>query len=361
MGAGKIDFDSYNEDMLKSYINDIKKRFGKRLLIPAHYYVSSDVFQFADVSGDSYKLAVDATRCDAEWVVFCGVRFMAEGVDILSPDKKVLIPDLSAGCPMADMADIESGRKALAEAEKYTGEKPVPVVYMNSYADSKSLCGEYGGAVCTSSNAEKILKYYLDKGKRVFFFPDANLGTNISNALRLKENETALIRNDLSIDFNGNPEDVKVFLWDGFCHVHQEFLKNDIADFRKNHPSGKIIVHPEVDPSVEKLADMHGSTQKIYNVVKESPSGSVWGIATEAKFVERLAEEFREMTIVPIRTSFCGNMSKITMKNLAESLNSVELYEEGKGELLYPVSVKDEFRGNALKALDQMIKIVEEQ
>ncbi len=361
MGAGKTDFDSYNENMLKDYIMDFKERYGKRLLIPAHYYVSSDVFQFADVSGDSYKLAVDATRSDAEWVVFCGVRFMAEGVDILSPGKKVLIPDLSAGCPMADMADIDSGRKALSEAEKHTGEKPVPVVYMNSYADSKSLCGEYGGAVCTSSNAQKILKYYLDRGKRVFFFPDANLGTNISNALKLADNETALIKSDLSIDFSGKPEDVKVFLWDGFCHVHQEFLMNDIADFRKKYPEGKIIVHPEVDPSVEKLADMHGSTQKIYNVVTESPSGSVWGIATEAKFVERIAQEFSDRTIVPIRTSYCGNMSKITMKNLAESLNSIDLYEEGKGELLYKVSVRDEYRNNALKALDKMIKIVEEK
>ena len=361
MAAEKINFDNYDDDMLKSYINDFKKRYGDRLLIPAHYYVSSDVFQFADTSGDSYKLAVDATRSDAEWAVFCGVRFMAEGVDILSPDKKVLIPDLDAGCPMADMADIDSGRKALKAAEKYTGEIPVPVVYMNSYADSKSLCGEHGGSVCTSSNAEKILKFYLDKGKRVFFFPDANLGKNISNALKLKDEETALIKSDLSIEFNGEPSKVKVFLWDGFCHVHQDFLKKDITDFRNNYPEGKIIVHPEVDPAVEALADMHGSTQKIYNVVKDSPAGSVWGIATEAKFVKRISEEFPEKTIVPLRVSYCGNMSKINMKNLAESLNSIELYEEGSGSLKYSVNVKDEYRHNALKALDQMIKIVEEQ
>lgn len=361
MAAGEINFDSYDEDMLKSYIIDSKKRFGKRLLIPAHYYVSSDVFQFADITGDSYKLAVEASRSDAEWVVFCGVRFMAEGVDILAPDIKVVIPDLDAGCPMADMADIESGRKALAEIEKYTGEMAVPVVYMNSYADSKSLCGEYDGTVCTSSNAEKIVKYYLDKGKRVFFFPDANLGKNTSNALNLKDNETALIKNDLSIEFNGKSEDVKVFLWDGFCHVHQNFLQNDIAEFRGKYPEGQIIVHPEVDPAVDKFADMHGSTQKIYNVIKDSPAGSVWGVGTEVKFVERIAEEFTDKTVMPIRTSVCPNMSKINMKNLAESLNSIELYEAGEGELLYGVSVDEEFRRNALKALDQMIKIVEEK
>ena len=361
MTAGKIDFSSYDDDMLKNYISDFKKRYGKRLLIPAHYYVSSDVFQFADITGDSYKLAVDATKSDAEWVVFCGVRFMAEGVDILCPDKKVIIPDLTAGCPMADMADIESGRKALSEAEKHTGKRPVPVVYMNSYADSKSLCGENGGTVCTSSNAEKIVKYYLDKGESVFFFPDANLGKNTANALNLADNETALIKNDFTIEFKGNPDEVRVFLWDGFCHVHRNFQQLDISSFRQKYPEGKIIVHPEVDPQVDRLADMHGSTQKIYNLIKDSPDGSVWGVGTEVKFVERVAEEFSGKTVVPVRTSVCGDMSKINLKNLAASLNSIELFEAGEGELLYPVSVKDEYRENALKALDQMIRIVEEK
>lgn len=361
MTAGKIDFKSYNEGKLVSYINDFKKRYGKRLVIPAHYYVSSDVFQFADITGDSYKLAVEVSRSDAEWVVFCGVRFMAEGVNVLSPDKKVLIPDLSAGCPMADMADIESGRRVLAEVEKLSGKRPVPVVYMNSYADSKSLCGENGGAVCTSSNAEKIVKYYLDKGESVFFFPDANLGKNTSNELKLKDNETALVKKDLSFEFKGRPEDVKVYLWDGFCHVHRNFLQMDIAGFREKYPEGTIIVHPEVDPPVDNSADMHGSTQKIYNVIKDAPAGSVWGVGTEVKFVERLAEEFSDKTVIPVRTSICGDMSKINMRNLAASLNSIELYEAGEGELLYPVTVEDEYRDNALKALDRMIKIVEEQ
>ena len=359
MAAVKINFNSYDENSLKNYISDFKKKQGNRLLIPAHYYVSSDVFQFADITGDSYKLAVDATKSDAEWVVFCGVRFMAEGVDILCPEKKVIIPDLTAGCPMADMADIKSGRKALDEAEKHTGKRPVPVVYMNSYADSKSLCGENGGSVCTSSNAEKIVRYYLDKGESVFFFPDANLGKNTADDLGLGENETALIKNDFSIEFSGSPEDVKVFFWDGFCHVHKNFKQLDMLAFKEKYPAGTIIVHPEVSPEVNSLADMHGSTQKIYNVIKDSPAGSVWGVGTEVKFVSRIAEEFSDKTVIPVRTSVCGNMSKINLKNLAASLNSIEMYEAGEGELLYPVSVKDEYRDNALKALDRMISIVE--
>ena len=361
MTTGKIDFENYDDKSLENYIIDFKKRYGKRLLIPAHYYVSSDVFRFSDISGDSYKLAVEASRTDAEWIVFCGVRFMAEGVNILSPEKKVLIPDFNAGCPMADMADIESGEKALSVIKDYTGEDAVPVVYMNSYADSKSLCGDNGGSVCTSSNAGKILKYYLDKGRRVFFFPDANLGKNISNSLGLDDKETALIKNDLSVEFSGDPGDVKVFLWDGFCHVHQNFIGHDIAEFRNKYPGGKIIVHPEVDPGVAAEADMHGSTQKIFNVVKESPKGSVWGIGTEYKFVERLAEEFGDKTIIPLRRSFCGNMSKINIKNLAVSLNSIELFESGTGELVYDVEVSEKYRNNARKALDKMINIVEEK
>ncbi len=361
MTAEKIDLSVMNNEELIDYIISIKKKYGKKLLIPAHHYVSSDLFRFADTTGDSYKLALDATKSEAEWVVFCGVSFMAEGVDILCPGKKVLIPDLDAGCPMADMTDIVSGRKALSEIEKFSGKKAVPVVYMNSHADAKSLCGEFGGTVCTSSNAEKIVRYYMERGKSVFFFPDANLGTNTANEIKLGDNETALVRQDFKIEFKGDPGAVKMFLWDGFCPVHRNFKQLDIPAFKNKYPEGRVIVHPEVDPDVDISADIHGSTQKIYNLIKDSPTVSVWGVGTELKFVERIAKEFGDKTIIPLRGSVCTDMSKINIRNLAASLNSIELYKAGKGELKYLVSVKGEYRQNALKALDQMIRIVEEQ
>lgn len=359
--AGSV-FKNCSEDELREYIRDFKERNKGRVIIPVHHYVPSSVVEFADFTGDSYKLAVEASATDAEWIVFCGVSFMAEGVEILrSGNQKVLNPEPDAGCPMADMIDRELGLKAIEKIREFSGVVPAPVVYMNSYADSKSLCGEYSGSVCTSSNAEKVMKYFLAQGKNVFFFPDMNLGRNTARSTGLKESEIALVTRDFRIRHESSPEKIKLFLWEGMCPVHHRFKSSAIDSFRKKYPEGKIIAHPEVKPDVAQKADMLGSTQKIFDVIGSAPEGSVWGVGTEAVFVERLAEMFSGKTIVPVEVSRCVNMSKNSLLTLAESLASIEEHEATGGELKYQVSVPDEFKENAKKALSKMISIVEEK
>ncbi|MDX9800412.1 MAG: quinolinate synthase [Spirochaetia bacterium] len=358
MDTAELKFKNYKNDDFKKYISDFKKRYKNRLIIPAHHYVPSTIIEFADLTGDSYKLAVEAAGSPAEWIVFCGVSFMAEGVEILTGEKqKVLVPDLDAGCPMADMIDRESGLKALDHIKLFSGAAPVPVVYMNSHVDSKSFCGEFDGAVCTSSNAQKIMNYYLSRGEKLFFIPDFNLGTNIARKTGLGDDEIALVKRDFTIEHKSQPEKIKLYLWDGMCPVHHKFTINDVNNFRHKYPEGKIIVHPEVKPEVASLADIQGSTQKIYDIISTSPAGSVWGVGTELTFVERLAETFKEMSIVSLNKNTCHDMSKNNISNLAESLYSIEMFENGKGELKYPVTVSEDYRENAKKALDKMIMI----
>ncbi len=355
-------FGEQTEEDVKKYITDFRKRYKGRVVIPAHHYVPADVIEFADFTGDSYKLAVEAASTDAQWIVFCGVFFMAEGVDTLvSGNRKVIIPDTSAGCPMADMIDRQLGLKALSVIKDFSGEMPAPVIYMNSYADAKSLCGEHDGAVCTSSNAEKIMNHYLSKGKKLFFFPDRNLGINTAKAAGLADEEIALVARDFTIKHNSSPDRLKVFLWDGMCPVHHKFKVDDVKGFRKKYPEGTVIVHPEVRPEIASLADIQGSTQKIYNLVSKSPSGSVWGIGTEHTFVKRLSGLFSDRTIIPLAVNTCTDMNKINLYNLAESLYSIEEFEKGRGDLKYLVKVPDVYKENARKALDRMISIVEEK
>ncbi|MCP5515177.1 MAG: quinolinate synthase [Spirochaetales bacterium] len=358
METAELKFKNYKNDDYKKYISDFKKRYKNRLIIPAHHYVPASIIEFADLTGDSYKLAVEAAGTSAEWIVFCGVSFMAEGVEILTGEnQKIVVPDLDAGCPMADMIDRNAGLKALESIKSFSGSTPVPVVYMNSHVDSKSFCGESGGSVCTSSNAQKIMNYFLSRGEKLFFIPDYNLGVNTARKAGLKEDEIALVKRDFKIEHNSSPEKIKLYLWDGMCPVHHKFSVSDIDSFRQKYPDGTIIVHPEVKPEVASIADMQGSTQKIYDVVSSSPAGSVWGVGTELTFVERLSETFKDRKIIPLNKNTCMNMNKNNLANLSESLYSIEEFEKGRGKLKFPVSVPESYRANAKKALDKMINI----
>lgn len=350
-----------NKTDLIDFIKESKNKLRDKIIIPVHHYQSSDIVQFADIIGDSYKLSVESGKSNASFIVFCGVMFMAEGASILAKNnQKILIPNPHAGCPLADMADLMMVKKALEKLKKEVKNDIIPVVYINSYADLKSFCGKNNGSVCTSSNAEKIINYYLKQGKSVMFFPDYYLGINTANKMNINDKEIAKLKKNLHIETTGNIHDAKIILWDGFCPIHQNFSAGDISNLRKNYPNIKIIVHPECKEEVVKESDLSGSTEKIYQTIKNSEKGSIWGIGTETTFVERIANENKDKTILPLKTSVCKNMSMITLQNLAISLESIsDFLKNKKNSLKYEVRVNDEYREYSKIALQKMIEIVE--
>ena len=338
----------------------IKHRLGSRVVIPAHHYELDEVVELADFLGDSYKLAVDCSRTQAEYIVFGGVSFMAEGAALLAgPDQKVLIPDPKAGCPMAQMITAPRAKAVHDHLSACCDRQIIPIVYMNSHADMKAFCGAHDGTVCTSSNASKIVKRFLDEDKSVFFSPDFNLGINTANDLGIPRDEVVTVRRDGTLE-GADPSSARMFLWDGFCHVHKTFTLDDISRLRAKHPDIRIIVHPECEEAVVTASDYAGSTAMIYNTVRDAAPGTTWGIGTEYRFVARMAATFSDKTIIPLRESICHDMSRITLNKLTISLNSIEKFIKDEGPLIHPVTVSGELKKDARTALQRMIDIVEE-
>ena len=350
-----------SNDELISYIKEIKNKLGDKLFIPVHHYQAETIVRLGDTVGDSYKLAVESSKTNADFIVFCGVRFMAEGASILAKNgQKILLPDITAGCPMAEMADMEQVKEVYGLLEEECGSDIAIVLYINSYADLKSFCGGNNGSICTSSNAEKVIKYFLSQGKKIFFLPDYYLGANTCLKMGIDEKHIAKVNKNLTVDAKCDLKEVKILLWNGFCPIHQRFNVHEIDFLRTKYPGIKIIVHPESPEDVVQSSDFSGSTEKIYNTVKDSPEGSIWGIGTETTFVERLANENRNKTVLPLSASPCRNMMKTTLLKLAISLKSVDDYiRTGKNKLIHEISVNAEFKENAKKALKKMIEIVE--
>jgi len=353
-------FSDLSKEELYSLIQKMKLDLKDKIIIPVHHYQSPEIVQFADIIGDSYKLAVNCSRSDKEFIIFCGVLFMAEGASILAKDnQKILIPEPTAGCPMAEMADLELVKKAFNKIENTTGKKAAVILYINSYADIKSFCGQNNGSVCTSSNAPKIIEHFLKQDKVIFFLPDYYLGKNTAQSMDINDREIVKVKKDLSFEKDKDNKNAKIFLWDGFCPVHQRFTVSDIKNLREKYNNIQIIVHPESPEDVVKKSDFSGSTEKIYRIVTDSKPGAVWGIGTETTFVERLALENKDKTIIPLRESKCKNMTKNTPFHLAESLSSVIDFLNDNGKLKYEVMAKEEYIENAKKALNKMIEIVE--
>lgn len=354
----KLQTDS--EEVLKKYILEAKENLRGRMVIPAHHYMKSEIADIADFTGDSYKLALDVSRSDAEFIVFCGVSFMAEGAAILAKEgQHVLMPEKSAGCPMADMITGETARKAMSLINENSSSPAVPVVYMNSYIDSKSFCGEYDGSVCTSSNASKIVKSYLDMDRPVFFFPDYHLGNNAAFELGIEGRHIIKVNQDLTFEEGKNIKEGKIFLWDGFCPIHAAFKVHDVQEMREKYPDAKIIVHPECSREVVSLSDLSGSTSQIYEAVVNSAAGSHWVIGTELNFVKRMARDNPDKTIVPLRESLCENMSRVTLLNTAMAIESVDSFIAGKGGMENKIVVDPSLKEKAKLSLEKMISIVE--
>ncbi len=348
-------------------IERIRKKLGKKLLMLGHHYQRSEVLAHCDLTGDSFQLsAAAARRSDCESIVFCGVHFMAETADILAngPEQRaarngrfvdVVLPDLAAGCSMADMASIAQVEECWRElAELIDVNEITPITYVNSSAALKAFCGRNGGYACTSSNARAVLQRALSEKPRVLFFPDQHLGRNTALAMGIAENRMPVWNPD---NFRGGilAEEIKkstIILWNGFCCVHQRFLPEHVRWIRETYPGIRIIVHPECPRNIVELADLSGSTSKIIQEVENSPPGSQWAIGTEWKLVERLIARFPDKTICNLAASpsVCQTMDLINLENVARALEGIE-----SGQPRNVIRVEPDIAENARICLERML------
>jgi quinolinate synthase len=339
-----------------------RAKLGTRCVVLGHHYQREDVIQFADVRGDSFKLAQwAAERPEAEYIVFCGVHFMAEATDILSaPHQKVLLPNLAAGCSMSDMADPDDVYNAWAELEELgIAQDTMPITYMNSAAALKAFVGEHGGAVCTSSNAKKVLEWAFARKKRVLFFPDQHLGRNTGAAMGVPLEQMVLWGWARPYGSMGGRtlqalQDSRIILWAGHCSVHQRFTPLQIAEARAKYPDVTVVVHPECRMETVQAADLNGSTEFIAKTVANAPAGSVIAIGTEINLVSRLAKENPDKTVFCLDPVVCpcSTMYRVHPAYVAWAIESLV-----EGRVQNQIVVPGAIAANAKLALDRMLAI----
>jgi quinolinate synthase len=339
-----------------------RKALGDRAFILGHHYQRDEVIQFADVTGDSFKLAREAAaRPDAQYVVFCGVHFMAESADILTkPEQQVVLPDLAAGCSMADMATFNQVEECWDALEDLgIADEVIPVTYMNSSADIKAFTGRHGGTVCTSSNAGRALKWALSKGSKVLFLPDQHLGRNTAVLeLGMQLGDCVVWDPHAPGETGGlTPEqlrDATMILWRGHCSVHGRFSPACVTEVRERVPGVRVIVHPECQHEVVLAADEVGSTEKIISTIERAPSGSAWAVGTELNLVQRLAAANPDKTVVFLDKTvcYCSTMNRIDLPHLVWALESLVA-----GPVPNQITVDDQTAAQARTALEQMLAL----
>jgi len=332
----------------------IKQDLGNELLILTHHYQRKDIVDLGHHRGDSYALALRAARDEkAKFIIFCGVRFMADAAAILAKDNQVVqIPDPGAGCWMADMAPEEMAEKAWAEAIKITGKNSLtPMAYINSHAGVKALCGRHGGIVCTSSNAQKAFQWAFKQKKKIFFIPDEHLGRNTALAMDIPRDQILVWDPEKPLGGNSEPalKRAKVYLWKGNCMVHTQFTAEQILSMRKKFPRAQVVVHPECTNEVVRLADAWGSTSFIARYVAEAPTDSTIIVGTEINLIKRLAAEHPDKKILPLSDAFCPNMHKINLKNLLHCLENI-----GKANI---ITMDAAIKKDAFIALSKMLDL----
>jgi quinolinate synthase len=336
-----------------------RAKLGRRVVILGHHYQRDEVIKFADYTGDSYKLSQQVSKHpEAEFIIFCGVHFMAESADVLSADhQQVILPDLAAGCSMADMVDAEQLEMCWSDLEQMGVESVVPVTYINSAAAVKAFCGERGGVVCTSSNAAATLTWAWERGERILFMPDQHLGRNTAYKMGVPLDDMVVW--DPNEIWGGlDPEAVKrarIILWKGHCSVHTRFTVRQIETLRAKHPSLRVIVHPEVPWEVAQAADDSGSTEYIINQVKNSPPGSMWAVGTEIHLVNRLASEVQpERTVLSLDQfgCLCSTMFRVSPNHLLWVLEGLV-----DGQVHNRIVVPAEQKRWTKVALDRMLSI----
>ena len=358
------DYKTATNEELHSRIRAAKETLGDKVVILGHFYQRDEIVQHADYLGDSFQLAVAAkNRPEAEAIVFCGVHFMAETADILSNDnQQVILPNLAAGCSMADMADIDSVTQCWEQLEELYGTEPdehgrvpvIPVTYMNSSAALKGFCGEHGGIVCTSSNAATVLEWAFERGQRVLFFPDQHLGRNTAKAMGIPVEQMPLWwgRKPLGGNTEEDLHDAKVILWNGFCSVHKRFTVEQIDKARAEHPGVRVIVHPESPMAVVDASDEYGSTDYIRKAVEAATEPTTFAIGTEINMVQRLAAQHPEHTIFCLDPVVCpcSTMYRIHPGYLAWVLERLVA-----GEVVNQITVDESVAEPARVALERML------
>ncbi|MBB6445893.1 quinolinate synthase NadA [Bacillus benzoevorans] len=349
-------YNQMSNEELENKVREAKERLGSKLFIPGHHYQRDEVIQFADATGDSLVLAqLSAKNRDAEYIVFCGVHFMAETADILTTDEqKVILPDMRAGCSMADMADIHQTERAWKELTETFGDTILPLTYINSTAAIKAFVGEHGGATVTSSNAEKMVSWAFEQKERLLFLPDQHLGRNTAFNLGIPLDAMAVwdpIQHKLI--FDGPVEKVKVILWKGHCGVHENFTVENVRSVREKYPKMKIIVHPECSREVVALSDMAGSTNYIIKKIEESDPQTSWAIGTEQNLVNRIIKRYPDRQIISLNPYMCScmTMNRIDLPHLAWCLDSIE-----QGEIHNIIEVDKGVAEKAKLALDRMLQ-----
>jgi quinolinate synthase len=341
-------------------IAEARARLGATTLLLGHHYQRDEVIRFADATGDSYKLSRIAAEADARYIVFCGVHFMAESADILGhPGQQVILPDLNAGCSMADMAEI-SQVEACWEALDSLGiaGETIPLTYMNSTAAIKAFCGERGGLVCTSSNARAAFEWAYLRGKRILFLPDQHLGRNTGYAMGIPLDEMA-VWDPWGLQGGQTKESLaqsRLLLWKGHCAVHQRFLPGHVDAVRAKYPGIQVIVHPECRFEVCQKADALGSTERLIALVEQAPSGSVFAVGTEIHLVNRMARRFAEQgkKVITLDDTgcLCTTMYRITPQHLAWALENLV-----EGRVVNRIQVRPSVKRWAKVALDRMLEV----
>ncbi|MEO5988937.1 MAG: quinolinate synthase NadA [Candidatus Eisenbacteria bacterium] len=337
-----------------------KRQLGKRVVVLGHHYQRESVIEFADFRGDSFKLSVlAAEQPEADFIVFCGVHFMAESADVLrQAHQTVLLPDVKAGCSMADMAGIEDVEEAWDRLLRLHGDVFTPITYMNSTAALKAFCGARGGVVCTSSNAPQVLEWAWARKPKVFFFPDQNLGRNTAFAMGVPLDHMAdweyRVQDLDRINARSYRPETRIVLWRGFCSVHTKFSLKQIVEVRAADPAVKVLVHPECPFDVVQNADLVGSTEFIIDHVRQGAKGTHWAIGTEVNLVHRLALEHPEQHVQSLQKNVCpcATMNRIDPAHLLWTLENL-----AEGHVINPIRVPDDVKRDARTALDRMLAL----
>lgn len=345
-----------DEGEMAGRVREIKEAFGPRLFLPGHHYQKEEVIRFADARGDSLRLArISAGNAEAEFIVFCGVHFMAETADMLTGvNQKVILPDMRAGCSMADMATIDQTERSWKILQQTYGDTILPLTYVNSTAAIKAFVGRRGGATTTSSNCAEIIEWAFGRKERILFLPDQHLGRNTAWKLGIPLEEMAVWDPvEERLECEGDPSAARVILWKGHCSVHEKFTLGHVENLRERHPDINILVHPECTWEVVQASDYAGSTSHIIDTLEGAEAGSRWAIGTEMNLVNRLIDEHPDKEVVSLNPFLCPclTMNRIDLPHLLWALEKLE-----QGEVVNRIKVDPETTEQALLALDRMLE-----
>lgn len=357
--GGKVEnkYSKMDRKELIKLIYKKKNEFAEKVCILEHNFQLDDLLQFADIVGDTSSLLNKTMETKAEYLVYTGAKFFTEAGAILCPQKRIIQVNMKADCPLTYLVDENLTEKMFDKINKKHKNSVIPICYFTASYKLKSFCGRNSGVACTASCAQKIIEYYFERGKTVFFTPMSNIAFNIVNNLKLSDNDIVVI--DENFDVSSITGKEKMYIWDIGCYVHSAFSVKDIKKTRNKYNNIKIIAHLECLPEVIANCDFGSFTDGVYDIIRDNPKQNIWGLATVSNFAYRLAKQYKDKTIIPICPDlFCEDMTLTDLPHLAESLESIADYKNGKGKLKTELKVPEEYRKPALKAIYRMYDIL---